>query len=56
MPPDDPVALGAALGRWIDDAAFRSELTRAARRGTPVRHAWHDTAAEVARALEEVAA
>lgn len=56
VPPDDPVALGAALARWIDDAAFRSELARAARRGAAARRDWHDTAAAVAHALEEVAA
>jgi hypothetical protein len=56
VPPGDPVALGTALERWMGDAEFRSELTRAAREGAGARRAWHETAAEVARALEEVAA
>jgi glycosyltransferase involved in cell wall biosynthesis len=55
VPPGDPAALGAALERWLTDPALRARLTRAARE-TPARlPGWEDTAAEVARALEEAA-
>lgn len=55
VPPGDPVALGAALERWLTDPEFRAGLTRAARETSARLPSWEDTAAEVARALEEAA-
>lgn len=43
IPPDSPVALTAALRRWITDAAHRATLTELARRGSAHRPRWTDT-------------
>ncbi|MFJ4164167.1 glycosyltransferase family 4 protein [Microbacterium sp. NPDC089698] len=52
VPPDDPVALAAALDAWMMDPALRRRLraeARAARAGLPT---WAGTVAAVAGALE----
>lgn len=52
VPPDDPVALAAALDAWMMDPALRRRLraeARAARAGLPT---WTGTVAAVSRALE----
>ena len=55
VPVDDRGALAGALGRWLDDAAVRRRLRRAAldRRGTLA--GWSQTTAEVAQALTAAA-
>jgi glycosyltransferase involved in cell wall biosynthesis len=54
--PEDPVALGEALGAWLGDAELRARLRRAAeeRRGSLPR--WSTTASEVSRVLVEASA
>ena len=55
VPPGDPVALAAALRRWLGDPDLRARLRHAAseRRGTL--SGWSDTAAAVARVLSGAA-
>ncbi|MFV2100930.1 glycosyltransferase family 4 protein [Micromonospora sp. LOL_024] len=53
VPPDDPSALGAALGRWLDDAALREDLRRAARHRRAALHDWTSTVALITMALKE---
>lgn len=42
--PDDPVALAAALRRWLTDAELRRRLRRAAQTRRGSLHSWSDTA------------
>jgi glycosyltransferase involved in cell wall biosynthesis len=51
VPPDDPVALGEALGGWLRDAALRARLRRAARLRRRGLDGWDATARGVAAAL-----
>ena len=52
--PGDAAALGAALRSWIEDAALRERLRRAARERRATLRPWAATAADVAAALEAV--
>jgi glycosyltransferase involved in cell wall biosynthesis len=49
--PGDPAALAAALRRWLEDAALRERLRRAARERRASLPAWAQTAATVAGVL-----
>ncbi len=49
--PEDPVALGAALRRWLSDAGLRAHLRRAARERRESLPRWSTTASDVARVL-----
>ena len=51
VPPDDPRALGAALGRWLRDPAHRRHLRAAARARVPALPTWSETTRTVAAAL-----
>jgi glycosyltransferase involved in cell wall biosynthesis len=51
VPPDDPVALGEALGAWLGDADLRARLRRAARLRRQALDGWDVTARCVAAAL-----
>jgi glycosyltransferase involved in cell wall biosynthesis len=51
VPPDDPVALGAALRSWLGDADLRRRLQRAARDRRTALANWTATTAVVARVL-----
>jgi glycosyltransferase involved in cell wall biosynthesis len=51
VPPDDPVALGAALRTWLGDAGLRGHLRRAARERRASLRAWSDTASVLAGVL-----
>jgi glycosyltransferase involved in cell wall biosynthesis len=55
VPPGDPAALGAALRRWLSDAALRERLRRAARERRTALRGWAATTAEVDGVLTEVA-
>jgi glycosyltransferase involved in cell wall biosynthesis len=48
VPPDDPVALAAALRRWLDEPALRAELRSAARARRATLTGWSVTAATIA--------
>jgi glycosyltransferase involved in cell wall biosynthesis len=48
VPPDDPLALAAALRRWLDEPALRAELRSAARGRRATLTGWSVTAATVA--------
>ena len=52
VPPDDPLALAAALRAWLGDADHRTRLRAAARARRPTLPLWTDTAGRVAAALE----
>jgi glycosyltransferase involved in cell wall biosynthesis len=54
VPPEDPAALGAALRRWLGDAALRERLRRAARERRATLRGWSATAADVAGVLADV--
>ena len=51
VPPDDPVALAAALGEWLTDERHRHHLRAAARQRQSTLSGWEQTAQEVANAL-----
>ena len=51
VPPDEPVALAAALRRWLGDAALRTRLRRAARERRDSLANWSATASVVSGAL-----
>jgi glycosyltransferase involved in cell wall biosynthesis len=51
VPPDDPAALAAVLGAWLDDPGLRVRLRRAARERRGSLAGWGATASEVAGAL-----
>ena len=51
VPPDDPAALAAALGTWLDDPGLRRRLRRAAVARRATLTGWDDTAAEVSQVL-----
>jgi glycosyltransferase involved in cell wall biosynthesis len=51
VPPGDPVALGAALRAWLEDAALRERLRQAARERRATLRPWAATAADVAGVL-----
>ncbi|RKN47954.1 glycosyltransferase [Micromonospora endolithica] len=52
VPPGDPDALAGALRRWLDDAALRDRLRRAASDRRTALEDWTGTTATVARVLE----
>lgn len=54
VPPDRSSALRDALRRWMTDAALRQALTAAARRESPRRAGWGDTARTVDDALRRL--
>ena len=54
VPPDDPVALGAALRAWLTDDELRSRSRRAARERRASLSRWTTTTALVADALAGV--
>jgi glycosyltransferase involved in cell wall biosynthesis len=53
--PDDPAALRAALGRWLDDADLRHRLRAAARSRHESLPTWAATSARIGAVLAEVA-
>jgi glycosyltransferase involved in cell wall biosynthesis len=53
-PPEDPVALAAALRRWLGDADHRAALRAAAARRRPTLPTWDDTSVRVADVLAGV--
>ena len=55
VPAGDPAALGAALRRWLGDAALRERLRLAARERRATLRGWDATAATVAGVLADVA-
>ena len=54
VPPDDPVALGEALGAWLGDPGLRERLRRTARERRGSLAGWDATARQVAVALAAV--
>jgi glycosyltransferase involved in cell wall biosynthesis len=55
-PPGDTAAFAGSLRRWLSDADLRAELRAAALDRRTTLAGWPETAARVARVLEEVAA
>jgi glycosyltransferase involved in cell wall biosynthesis len=55
VPPDDPAALAAALRAWLDDAALRGRLRRAARERRESLRGWSTTTSVLAGVLAEAA-
>jgi glycosyltransferase involved in cell wall biosynthesis len=55
VPPDDPAAFAAALGRFLDDAALRRRYAEGARIAGESLPGWNEAAASLARALNGVA-
>jgi glycosyltransferase involved in cell wall biosynthesis len=53
VPPDDPVALGAALRAWLGDAELRARLRRAARQRRESLSRWSTTTSVLAGVLAE---
>jgi glycosyltransferase involved in cell wall biosynthesis len=51
VPPGDPGAVGAALRRWLGDAALREQLRQAARERRATLRPWVATTWDVARVL-----
>jgi glycosyltransferase involved in cell wall biosynthesis len=56
VPPEDPVALAAALRAWLDDPGLRERLTHAVARRRPALRGWDQTAADVDSVLERITA
>ena len=56
VPPEDPVALAAALRAWLDDPGLRERLGYAVSRRRPALRRWDETAAEVDALLERLGA
>lgn len=56
VPPGDPAALAAALGRLMDDGALRARMAAAARARAAELPTWERTAALFLRAVEEAVA
>jgi glycosyltransferase involved in cell wall biosynthesis len=56
VPPGDPVALGAALRAWLEDAELRDRLRQSARQRRAKLRPWATTASAVADVLAGVAA
>jgi glycosyltransferase involved in cell wall biosynthesis len=54
VPPDDPVALAAALRAWLADAELRGRLRHAARERRRSLSGWSTTASAIAGVLAEV--
>ncbi|MFC5800997.1 glycosyltransferase family 4 protein [Streptomyces formicae] len=52
VPPDDPVALAAALRRWLSDPGERHRAKSAARRRRTALGGWETTSRALAKALE----
>lgn len=55
VPPEDPSALGDAIRAWLEDAALRRRLRRAARERRSTLPGWSATTAVVADVLTEAA-
>ncbi len=53
VPPQDPAALGTALGAWLGDPGLRARLRRAAGERRSSLSAWSTTASVVAGVLTE---
>jgi glycosyltransferase involved in cell wall biosynthesis len=53
VPPDDPVALAAALRRWLSDARLRESLRQAARLRRETLTPWTRTSTRVSQVLSE---
>jgi glycosyltransferase involved in cell wall biosynthesis len=51
VPPDDPAALAAALGKWLGDERHRHRLRTAARQRRSTLGGWEQTTQEIADAL-----
>jgi glycosyltransferase involved in cell wall biosynthesis len=51
VPPGDPAALAAALGRWLSDESHRRRLRTAARQRQSALPGWEQTAQEIGNAL-----
>jgi glycosyltransferase involved in cell wall biosynthesis len=51
VPPGDPAALAAALGKWLGDERHRHRLRAAARQRRSTLRGWEQTAQEIANAL-----
>lgn len=56
VPPEDPVALAAALGRWLREPIWRESLREAARLRRTSLSGWDTTTERVSRVLTGVAA
>jgi glycosyltransferase involved in cell wall biosynthesis len=55
VPPGDPAALAAALGKWLGDERLRHRLRAAARQRRSTLQGWEQTTQEIANALVEYA-
>jgi len=51
VPPEDPVALAAALGDWLDDESYRHRLRAAVRQRQLTLPGWEQTTQQIAAAL-----
>ncbi|MDA2810159.1 glycosyltransferase family 4 protein [Nocardiopsis sp. RSe5-2] len=56
VPPDDAPALGAAIGRWLEEADLRDELRAAARARRAELRTWQSAARDMAGVLERLTA
>ena len=55
VPPDDPIALAAALRDWLEDANLRWRLREAAQERRTTLSGWSDTSERISRILADVA-
>ena len=51
VPPGDPAALAAALGKWLGDERHRHRLRAAAQQRRSTLRGWEQTTQEIANAL-----
>jgi len=51
VPPGDPAALAAALGKWLGDERHRDRLRAAARQRRTTLRGWEQTTQEISNAL-----
>ncbi|GGM23769.1 glycosyl transferase [Micromonospora sonchi] len=56
VPPEDPATLATALRQWLDDAALRADLRRAAAQRRATLDDWTSTTTRITTALKEAMA